>query len=371
VDRLSQFETAVWHFYVCFPEHNLQWTILMRSFPAYFFLILAFAVFPSGSKAQNSPFGAGLVTISGNYNYNTTTLGAVANRKTADQLYQQALADEAAGMASLNIPLLAKSLSEAQQGVQADDQSHHLAQSAYQGTNTGMNAGNYDFSQFNAMGVSDIKDMINTSSSYWPQVSAKLQSFGIGMTEDKQYITTPYGSFPMDASPDQLTQIMSQVAAHYGISSAGIQQGVQSGLATAQAISNKTLAEVQATAAGMQDGGRSLAGGKQGGGTGALGPNGDPSRNKGANGPNAGLKERASSDIDKNGIDWDAKARAVAQFREEVTQDLGYEPIWTKDDDIFQKIHLHYEALDRQNVFLGETSVVKTGVSEHFFAIGN
>ncbi len=149
----------------------------------YFLIAVAISIFSWAGWAQNSPFGAGLVNISGAYNYNTSTLGAVANRKTSDQLYQQALADEKAGIASMNIPLLAKSLSEAQQGVQADDQSHHLAQSAYSGTDTGSNAGNYDFSKFNAMGVNDINDMINTSSSYWPQVSAKLQSFGISLTK--------------------------------------------------------------------------------------------------------------------------------------------------------------------------------------------
>ena len=57
----------------------------------------------------------GLTGIAGQFNYNTSSYGAQANRQAANDIYKQGLQDYQQGIASMNIPLLAKSFAEAQQ----------------------------------------------------------------------------------------------------------------------------------------------------------------------------------------------------------------------------------------------------------------
>ncbi len=137
---------------------------------------------------------------------------------------------------------------------------------------------------------------------------------------------------------------MTQVASQYGISGAGIQQGAQSGLAAAQAISRKNLADVQAAAAAMQKD-RSLAGVNGKGGNDDDGADKDgKGHDKVAETSNRLGQNGQGGNVYKNGIDWEARAKAIAQFKEEVSADMGFEPIWTKDDNLFGKIHQHYQA---------------------------
>jgi hypothetical protein len=285
----------------------------------------------------------GLNKLAGQSAESTTTIGAVANRKTADSLYQQSLADEKAAWSSFppNVGLLSKALKEAQDGISADDQSHSMAQEAMHSTATGTNAGQYNASDYNAMGVDDISKMATSSSSLYPQVAAKLQSYGLKLSEDKQLMTTPFGNFPTNASAQQMADVIKQMANKFGLSGAGVDQGIAAAQQATQAISQKVMADVKAKM-------NTLNASKNGG---------TKDDSEAEDGKGKGNRELAgkAADVpnpDKNGIDWDERARKVNAFRERMQEEEGVEPIWSKNDDLFKKIHEHYVMLDKQKLFL-------------------
>jgi|GEM_PF-3034002 len=322
-------------------------------------LLVSFLIFGVlGVDSQGQILTKGINQISGQYANSTTTVGAVANRKTADQLYQQSLADERAAWSSFppNVALLSKSLKEAQDGVKADDQSHSMAQEALHSNDTGTKSGLFNLADYNAMGVDDINKMATSSSSLWPQVASKLKGYGLSLTEDKQYMKSPFGTFPTDASPEQMAAAIKQIAQKFGVSSAEVDKGIAQAQATAEAISQKAFAEAQQRANMKGDG-------KEGKGDEKL-ADGDK------DGADAKGKDRkVASDktavaTDKNNIDWDQRAREVNAFRDELQDQLGVEPIWNKDDDLFKKVHEHYVMLDKQNIFL-PAALTKQVASTH------
>lgn len=298
---------------------------------------------------------SGLNQIAGQYANSTTTVGAVANRSTANQLYQQSLADEKAAWSSFppNVGLLSKALKEAQDGVKADDQSHSMAQEALHSNETGTNSGRFDLADYNAMGVDDIKKMANSSSPLWPQVASKLQGYGLSLTEDKQYMKTPFGTFPTNASPDQMASVLKQMAQKFGLSGDAVDKGIAAAQSTADTISKKAFNDAQ------QRANMKTAGQAKGSNTAASAA--DDSGNTGAK--NQGQGRQTASEIAAPGssasgdIDWDARARAVNAFRDKLQNEMGVEPIWNKEDDIFKKVHEHYVMLDKQNVFLNTNTI--------------
>lgn len=300
-----------------------------------------------GVESQGQILTKGITQISGEYANSTTTVGAVANRKTADQLYQQSLADERAAWASFppNVALLSKSLKEAQDGVKADDQSHSMAQEALHSNDTGTKSGLFNLSDYNAMGVDDINKMATSSSSLWPQVSSKLKGYGLSLTEDKQYMKSPFGTFPTDASPEQMAAAIKQIAQKFGMSAADVDKGIAAAQATAEAISQKALADAKQRAAMKTAEKDGMTEEKVGSDADKKGDGKDGKDRKVAS-------DKALVSSDKNNIDWDQRAREVNAYRDQLQEQLGVEPIWNKDDDLFKKIHEHYVSLDKQNVFL-------------------
>jgi hypothetical protein len=295
----------------------------------------------------------GLNKLGGQSAESVTTIGAVANRKTSDALYQQALADEKAAWASFppDAGLLSKALKEAQDGVKADDQSHSMAQEAIHSTETGTNSGHYNAADYNAMGVDDITKMATTSSSLWPQVSAKLKGYGMKLTEDKQLLQTPFGDFPTNAALDEMAAVLKNTAGKFGVSAATIDQGLAAAQANTDAISRKATAEAKAKMAAI-DRSKAKAADKDKDGSEGSDKNDPDGKNKrevagGKNGAGMGAK---------GDVDWDERAREVNEFRERLQEEDGVEPIWGKDDDIFKRMHEHYVALDKQNVFIPDAA---------------
>lgn len=320
-----------------------------------------------GFHSQGQILNKGLTQISGEYANSTTTVGAVANRKTADALYKQSLADERAAWSSFppNVALLSKALKEAQDGVKADDQSHSMAQEALHSNDTGTKSGLFNLADYNALGVDDINKMTTSSSSLWPQVSSKLQGYGLSLTEDKQYMKSPFGTFPTDASPEQMAAAIKQIAQKFGVSSAEVDKGIAQAQATAEALSQKALAEVQQLANQKT---AAAKGGKGDNGASDKDKNGDDLKkgDDSADGKDRKLaNEKSNADgSDKNSIDWDQRAREVNAYRDRLQEQLGVEPIWNKEDDLFKKIHEHYVMLDKQNIFV-PASVTKQIASTH------
>ena len=125
------------------------------------------------AEAPASPYGNGVVNAAGQWARAVGTEGARANRNTADQLFKQSLQHEAQGIATLNVGLLSQSLTEAKQGIKADDQARHFAQTALQALKSGNTAGNVDLSGKYATTEAEMRDLANNSSPYLPKVQSK------------------------------------------------------------------------------------------------------------------------------------------------------------------------------------------------------
>lgn len=195
----------------------------------------------------NSKYGNGVVNSAGQWADQVGTVGAQANRNTADQLFKQALQHEAQGIATLNVGLLSQALTESQQGIKADDQARHLAQTSLQALKSGNTAGNVDLSGKYGTSEDAMRAIANSTSSYYPQVQSKLSGYGIKIDHDASVIKTPFGTFPINASPEDMAKAMAKVAGALGYSG-DVGAGVKAGLANANGIAKKAAADAQLSA---------------------------------------------------------------------------------------------------------------------------
>jgi hypothetical protein len=290
------------------------------------------------SIASAEGLGTGLVNISGQYANQLGAVGSVTNRATASSLYQQAMADAAQAKATMNIGLGVQAYKEYQNAIHADDQSHSFATSALNGVNSGSNAGQFDMSKFSSLGVNDLNDLVTSSSPYYSQARSQAQSYGLQMSEDRQYMKTPFGAFPTNMTDDEMIAIGSQIAAKYGIPPSVLAAGLQAGQSSSEDIASKIAAKVQqlsnsatatatATVSDSVSATESQTANSTVAGTGA--------------GANAVAVAVAAVKTDR---DWDQVARNLASFREKLMKESGQEPIGTRDQDIFQMIHSRYVA---------------------------
>src|SRR5665213_1691055 len=195
-------------------------------------------------------YGSGIVNSAGQWAQQVGTVGAQANRNTADQLFQQALQHTAQGIATLNVGLLSQALTEAQQGIKADDQARHFAQTSLQALQSGNAGGTVDLAGKYGTTEDQMRNLANTSSPYLPEVQSSMNSVGIQVNHDKAVINTPFGEFPMDAGPEDMSKAIGKVANALGFSANGAAAGVQAGLSNANSIAQKALADAQSAAAG-------------------------------------------------------------------------------------------------------------------------
>ncbi|MGZ3723467.1 MAG: hypothetical protein ACXVA9_11080 [Bdellovibrionales bacterium] len=311
------------------------------------------------STAPKSQFGNGVVNSAGQWAQAVGTEGAQANRNTADQLFKQSLQHEAQGIATLNAGLLSRSLTEAQQGMKADDQARHFAQTALQALKSGNTAGNVDLAGKYGTTEDQMRNLANTSSPYLPAVQAKLDGYGIKVDHDNAVIKTPFGTFPVDATPDQISSTLGKIANGLGFSADGIGKGVNEALTSANDIASKAMADAKLAAANA---GRSIAAAASG--TAADSANGsDKAGAKDAAG--SGAADAAGKNADKNkgtagtatGLtaeqDMQARAEALNKSREELLKKMGSTPdmFGAKDTDLFGIVHARYQEMRRQGSF--------------------
>jgi hypothetical protein len=305
-------------------------------------------------NARAQIFNQGVVTTSGQYTGNTGTVGAVGNRNAANQIYQQSLADEAQGRATLNIGLMSKSLTEAQQGIQADNQAHSFAQNSLGGVDSGGNSGNLDLSKFNSIGVSDMKDLATTSSPMYPSVASKLASYGMNFSEDKQYMQTPTGTYPVGSDPSQIAAAIKSFAASKGLDTSQVDAGVKAGLEAAANITQQALAD----AAAKLQGGASSAGHIADGSGANDGKGGAAGGATDADGKDKAARQMASAasgltgNLDDKGVNWGARELSEQEYREKLLKELGHDPIGLSSQNIFDLIHARYEVLKTREVFI-------------------
>lgn len=297
------------------------------------------------NTAAAQDIGTGLVNTSGDY---TSALGsgAVTNRQTASQLYQLAMQHASQAKATMNVALGVQAYQEYQNAIHSDDQAHNLAQSALHGVDTGTNAGLFNIGSFTSLSTSDLNDLVTTSSPYYAQARAQAQSYGLQMSEDRQYMKTPFGAFPTNMSQDEMLAIGSQIAARYNISPDVIAAGLAAGQASSQAVAQKLAAEIQQK---LANGGNTALAAAAAKGD-AVTVNGAP---EGANAGAVGNREPASLGGVKVAAlpdyDMDGHAKQLDEYRSKLLQQMGLESIGTKDEDIFKMIHERYVSVQNEN----------------------
>jgi hypothetical protein len=324
----------------------------MRNFWLLFSFILSSVAF---AQAPASQYGNGVVNAAGQWAQVVGTEGARANRNTADQLFKQSLQHEAQGIATLNVGLLSQALTESQQGMKADDQARHFAQTALQALKSGNTAGNVDLAGKYGTTEEEMRTLANTSSPYLPAVQAKLDGYGIKVDHDNAVIKTPFGTFPADASPSDIGKTLGKIAGSLGFSSDGISAGVQAAVANANSIAQKAYADAKALSAAA---GRSVAGvagaesntsavdknlGKE-----AVVAKGDAGKSDASSG-----KEGASAGLTAE-QDMLARTEAVNKAREEMMKKMGgtvADSLGARDTDLFGIVHERYQTMRRQGGF--------------------
>jgi len=297
------------------------------------------------NTASAQEMGTGLVNTSGDY---TSTLGAgaVTNRQTASQLYQMAMQHASQAKATMNVALGVQAYQEYQNAIHSDDQAHNLAQSALHGVESGTNAGLFNISSFTSLGTSDLNDLVTTSSPYYAQARAQAQSYGLQMSEDRQYMKTPFGAFPTNMSQDEMLAIGSQIAARYGIPASVIAAGLAAGQTSSQAVAQKLAADIQ----------QKLAAGGAASATAAIAkidaaaPN--PATDNAAAAA-AGDRQPASIGAAKAAsapdYDMSGHAQQLDEYRSKLLQEMGLESIGSKDENIFEMVHERYVSVQGQD----------------------
>jgi hypothetical protein len=308
------------------------------------------------AQAPASQYGNGIVNAAGQWAQQVGTVGARANRNTADQLFQQALQHEAVGRATLNVGLLSQALTESQQGIKADDQARHFAQTSLQALKSGNSAGQVDLAGKYGTTEAEMQDLANNSSPYLPQVQSKMGGYGIKVDHDAAVIKTPFGTFPIDAGPADMAGAMGKIANALGFSASGVGAGVQSGLISANAIAAKAMADAKSAAA---NGGRAIASDSAGaagaGGKDGLDKNAAAKDAKAASDAGVG-RNAASGTAAATGLtaeqDLAAREAALNKSREEMLKATGTtDAFGDKNSDLFGIVHARYQEIRREGGF--------------------
>jgi hypothetical protein len=305
--------------------------------------------------AANGQYGSGIVNAAGQWAQQIGTAGAQANRNTANQLFQQALADKAQGIATLNVGLLSQALTEAQQGIKADDQARHLAQTSLEALQSGNTSGQVDLSGKYGTSEEDMRDLANNSSPYLGAVQSAMSSFGIQVDHSSAVIKSPFGTFPIDASPDAMGSALGKIANALGYSANGVNAGIQSGLANANNIATKAMADAQA-ALGAGGAGRNPAA-TTGAAAAAPGAAGGTDKLNKEVAKGGAAKAGDASKVGASGLtaeqDMRAREAALAKSREELLRKMGStsDSLGGRADNLFAIVHERYQEMRHQGQF--------------------
>jgi hypothetical protein len=300
--------------------------------------------------------GADIIGTAGQFNTEAGSRGAVANRQMADQLYQQSLKDEAAAWKGVipDVGLLSKALHESKEAKAADDQAKEFARAALKANATGAASGDFQSSRYGGtLSETQLRDLATKSSPYESAVQGKLGGYGMKLDADRMSLTTPLGKFPIGMSTDELERTLVGVAKNFGFGGESVSKGIQDAIKTREAIAAKTMAAVDAQLAksGGADRGPASDGGK------APGTAGTAAEAK--NEASATAAEAAAQSSNEPGIsELEKRRRALAENKNAIKRQMGMlanentDPLGGPDQDIFQMVHMKYESLKAEDIFL-------------------
>ncbi len=319
--------------------------------------LLLLSVILNAAPAQAGADTADVIGAAGRLGYETGTKGAVTNRRVADQLYQQALADEKQAWKSFppNVGLLAKALQESKDAKAADDQAKEHARAALHSSNTGAHSGDFINQRYGMVEESKLKELSNTSSPYMPQVEKALGGYGLKLSSDKMHLQTPFGKFSVNPDDSALLKMASAMATKLGYSAADVAKGQQEAIKARDAIARQAVAglekEAQPKAGAAADGGRNVASeeGKF--------PGNKKDEDK-AIGAKAGAEAVKNFESASTVKPLSEAEQEVLDKRKALGKELGMgddvDPLGRKTQDIFQMIHTRYQSLNSQGIFYGQ-----------------
>lgn len=210
---------------------------------------------PFESQAQ-----VGIIDASGRSIESVGSIGAVANRRAADNLFQDAINDERRAISKFppNVGLLSKALVQTMSGIKADNQSRANGRAAIESLRVGDSSGIVDVTkEYGQLNRAQIQHYASHSSPHLPQVEKTLAKYGMGVSSDRQSLTSPIGNIPLDLDPKALSDLISKVVEQKGLSSEGVKEGVQAGIdnqnAIGKEISDQARAELERLTKGLQD----------------------------------------------------------------------------------------------------------------------
>lgn len=193
--------------------------------------------------------GQGIIDASGRSIETVGSVGAVANRRAADNLFRNAINDERRAISKFppNVGLLSKALVQTMSGIKADNQSRANGQAAIESLRVGDNSGIVDITKkYGNLSRGQIQHYANNSSPHLPQVEKTLAKYGMGISADRQSLTSPIGTIPLDMDSSSLSSLISKVVESKGLSSEGVQAGVQAGIESQNAIGRDVTEQAKA-----------------------------------------------------------------------------------------------------------------------------
>lgn len=303
---------------------------------------------------------ADIIGTAGRYGYETGTKGAVGNRQIADQLYKQALADEAAAWRTFppNASLLSKALQQSKDAKLADDQAKEFARAALHGANTGAQSGEFSNSRYGMISESQLKDLATTNSPYMKQVESKLGSYGMKLSSDQMSLQTPFGKFSVDMNGSAFEKLLGSVATKLGYSAADVTKGLRAAEAARDGIARKTVAAIEREGPTPAGGAGSLPEAEKNLPGRALASVQSEDGAIGSTGGSAMVKDFEEAERPQKS--WDEIQMEIMEKRKALGRAIGLQaesdPLGRKNQDIFQMIHVRYQSLRTKGVFI-ETSI--------------
>ncbi len=307
-------------------------------------------------SATAESFDEGMIGNTHNY---TNDLGkrAVGNRKAADNLYKQSLADEHNAWSSMipNVALLVKALTESKDAQKADDQAQELARAALSGMLSGATQGKFGAS---SVSESDLRGIATQKSPYNAQMKEKLGTYGMKLSADQSTLKTPFGDFSTSADDSEYQKTLSGIAGSLGFKGDAVSKGIQQAIETRQAIAAQ--AQKSMGSSGLTESGEkavlpaepsteksttadnSDAGASRGpAGVGDAGSQSSPAG--GGSGQSEPNWEKREQD------DWNNRSRVRRQMG--MADEAGASPLRAKSEDIFHVINVHYQSMRAAGAF--------------------
>lgn len=340
-------------------ECELQHFLAMRAGVGFFLsLVMVSGITPAvPAFAQSNMIGT-----TGQFADDIGMKGAAANRQMADQLYQQALANEKAAWSTFppNVSLLSKALSQSKDGKKADDQAKEFARAALHGINSAQKSGDLKASQYSAVDEAKLRDLATNNSQYTGQVQNKLGGYGLKLDPDQMNLQTPMGKFPIGMADDQFEKTLRGVASMLGYDPGDVSKGLRDAIRSRDEMgkaiskkfdlnnSNRALAgPTGAPPAGSGDGGRGLGdaakaeeGASQAVSAAGNGANADDLNQNSAASQLDDYAKRRKAFLESMGVSADGDATARAD----------------RNADIFVVVHLRYQSIRAAGEFIEQES---------------